>query len=232
MTGGVRQAEPPGSPPDRVRIERPERLRVGAARVFQHEHHRQPLPNCEPARPLAQAEHLGQIPTLGLATERRRADEDRGLDRDARFLRHRCDRRHVGFHRPRRGVGGEREPGAGQLVGKQPGLRQHAGAGRRKADGHPGDAEIGHQVKQAELCFGRRIGDRRALEPVAQGLVVELGSRIRRGRSLAVPVVDQGAGHRSGARGARVADLVDERVPGNPFAAQLEGQLAAPRTHD
>ena len=65
--------------------------------------------------------------------------------------------------------------------------------GPRQADVGGVDPERLHQVEDGELLLDRRASDRGRLEPVAQGLVVELDRSARgHGRSARpVPVVDE-----------------------------------------
>ena len=75
--------------------------------------------------------------------------------------------------------------------------RAHLGHGARaragKADVGRAHAEIRHQVKQADLHLHRRIDHRRALQPVAQRLVVQHDAAVGVVESAApgVPVEDE-----------------------------------------
>ena len=65
-----------------------------------------------------------------------------------------------------------------------------ARAGPGESDVRRVDAELVHEMEEAELLVECRILDRGALEAVAQGLVVELD--LGRSRAFAaIPVVDQ-----------------------------------------
>ena len=81
------------------------------------------------------------------------------------------------------------------LLGEGAHLLHHARAGARQADVGRDNPQVGHEVQQPPLDFERRVLDRRRLQPVAQGLVVEIhagAGPIEAGRPFGpVPVVDQ-----------------------------------------
>src|SRR5206468_2414936 len=96
------------------------------------------------------------------------------------------------------------------------------------------DAEGVHEVKEADLCGDRRVENRRRLQAVAQGLVVELDRA--RGHEVVpcpVPVVDQPRlptlGTMCVAHWQRLSYTFEPRAP--PVGAAGPGRrLSVPRT--
>jgi hypothetical protein len=135
-------------------------------------------------------------PTLRVEADGRRAEEGHHLDVDPDALGHVDDRLDVGRVRPRSGLRLD-----AQLLRPHE-LREHARvllrarARRRKTHVHVVDAQLGEQSHDPLLGFDRRIGDRRRLDAVAQGLVdVRHAPERRRDRvALVVPVEDDVGG--------------------------------------
>ncbi len=115
-----------------------------------------------------------EVPLLGVLADRAAADEDAGLDRHAGLLRdlgHRLDVDHE------RAAGAVRRGSASLLIGDLAAEPLHrlalARSGTGQADVGGLDAQAVHQVEDLDLDLDRRIEDRRALQAVAQRLVIE-----------------------------------------------------------
>ncbi len=189
----VGETETSRAPADRVAVERLERFGRRARRVLGDEHHRQPFVHRERDRGLARAQEIIERPVFRVLADGRRADEGRALNGDAGRLRDPHDRLDVGARGARGAVGAERQLGGHDLAreGERVGHRARTGAGQ--PDVRTGDAERDHEVEQFLLALDVRIRDRRALQPIAQCLVVQLdaaGAPIEcAGRGI--PVVDE-----------------------------------------
>ena len=105
--------------PDRGRVQRAQRVGIGAGRVFRDVHDGQALADRERDRLLGQLQQLIERPPFGVLPQRARPDEGAALDRDAGALRDLRDRPDVGDERcaprssPRRSGAGRRSPAPG-----------------------------------------------------------------------------------------------------------------------
>ena len=216
MAGGVGEADPPGPRPDRREAQRGERIGVGATRVLRHEHDGDSGARSEGHGALHRAEHALERPPFSGLPHRRGAEKRRRLDRKPALLRQLGDGLEIRFHGAGGAIEGEWQAGGCDLAGEQPALRQHARAGRRKPDGGGADPELRHEVNQAAFELVGGFGGRRALEPVAERLVVELdadcGRRPVRRSSRRRGCRDPWIAPRSGDRPPHVAELVEQRA--------------------
>ncbi len=193
--------------PDGRRVQPAQGVRVRAGRVLGHVHHRHPLADGERDRVLGEPQQLIERPSLGVLTQRARADERAALDRDAGLLADLDDRIDVRLERPRRAVGGDREAGVGDLARQTGDVRRRPRSRAGQPDVRGVDPEPVHEMEDLDLLLDGGIGDRGRLEPVAERLVVELDGLggLDEVARLVVPVVDQvfaarlvalGVGHR------------------------------------
>ncbi len=123
-----------GAGANRRRVERAQRVGIGARRVLGHVHDRQPLADRERDRLLGQLQQLIERPALGVLPQRARPDERAALDRHAGPLRDLGDRLDVGDERPRGAVGRDRQPLVGDLARQPLDVAHDVRSGARQAD--------------------------------------------------------------------------------------------------
>jgi hypothetical protein len=121
-----------------------------------------------------QPQQMVERPVLDELADRRRADERASLDGAADTLadaQQGFDVRDDGAHGA---VGPDAHAVADDLAHDGFDVGHGVDPGARQADVASVDAELFHEMDEAQLLLERRILDRRALQPVAQRLVVEL----------------------------------------------------------
>ena len=126
-------------------------------------------------RPLRQGDHL-RSPALGVHADGRGADEGADLDGSAHLLRDLGRRGDVRDQGAAGDVGGDAE--AGHLPAERQDVLAGLRAGARQAHVRRVDAQAIHDPHERDVVEARVEG-RGALEPVAQGLVVELDPEAR-----------------------------------------------------
>ena len=137
------------------------------------------------------AEHGVEVPALGVLADRTRADETRDLDGDADLIGDLENGLDVGDDGARGAVGRDAEVLVADFLGHPFDVGALPGGGARETEIGGIDAELDHQMEDAQLLFDAGIARRGRLDPVAQGLVVELAPRRQRSRLLRVPVVNE-----------------------------------------
>ena len=188
-TVSATQTRAPG--PDGRRIQRAQRVRVRARRVFGHVHDRQPLADREGDRLLGELQQLIERPALGVLAQRARPDEGAALDRHPGALRDLRDRPDVGDHRPRRAVRlrpsaadprsrARGAPRPGRRAGRRPAGRCRPSRSRADRSGEGSGASPRSSGSGPTATAARRAASRR---PAARSAAWGLGP---------VPVVDQG----------------------------------------
>jgi len=178
---------------DRCRIERDDRGRIGANRVFRHVHDRQARVGGEAHGFVRGALQVIDGPILDEAADRARTEKHRGFDRPAHALAdvdHRLDVLLMGAAAHIRANLHARTddlPREGFGIGKR--TRPRA----RQADIDQVDAKRFHQMQDFDFFADRGIAHRRILQAVAQRFVVEHHAPPARdfGLGVCVPVVDE-----------------------------------------
>ena len=161
-----------------------------------------------------------------------RADETRGLDRHAGLLHDVDDRLDVGADGARGAIGDQRQLRIDDLPRQPQDVAHHVRSRAGESDVRRLDAQTGDQVQDLELVLDRRRAHRRALQAVAQGLVVQLDTAPRRREILAagaVPVVDQFGFLRIGIHAAQSIDAAICRS-GPRVAAASHGTARSTRS--
>ena len=168
------------------------RFGLGPGGVFGDVEHRQPLLVGKAHGLAGVVNHLLDGPALGVLPDRTGADEGRDLDGDADPLRDLDHRLDVALE----GARGTERLDAHPLVADFLGQPCHVGGGAwsrcRQPEIDRADTKLVSEMKEAQLMFDVGVSDGRALDPVAQRLVVKV-DRVRRLRWRVdrVPVVDQ-----------------------------------------
>ena len=180
---------------NRRTVQRLDCFRPGPRRVFRDVHDRQTMPHGVGDRFLGRGNDAVHRPILCILPDRGGADERGRFDLDPDLVCNPYDRLDIGDDGPRGAIRGDRELVVADLLGEGSHLLDDTGTRPRQADIGGDDTEVRHQVQQPLFDVERWIGDRRGLQAVAQGLVVQFnpgtGPIEAAVYTRAVPVVDK-----------------------------------------
>jgi len=144
---------------DRGGVELLDVFRLRARRVFGHVHDRDAVVDREPHRLRRLRDDPVEVPLLGELPDRRRADEEVGLDGDADALRDLDDRLDVVLVRAPRGAGIDGELLVHDLAGDALDGALHVRPRAGQADVGVVDADRVHVMEDAQLLVDGGIGD-------------------------------------------------------------------------